>query len=134
MINCINFLTILPTVIVSGHGIGISSFLSHEVRAKLLYNCVREYMTFLAFPLFLAISFLFLASSLLYASLNMHFSLTYIGYADLYFCISLEWSMSCFGSCSRTCRCPPRTDLDKQTNKQTITPVVRLEPLALIFS
>ena len=41
--------------------------------------------------------------------------LAYTGYPDLYFCISLERSMSC----SWNSMCPPRTDLDKQTNKQT---------------
>ena len=39
--------------------------------------------------------------------------LAYTGYPDLYFCMSLERSMSC----SWTSMCPPRTDLDKQTNK-----------------
>ena len=40
--------------------------------------------------------------------------LAYTGYVDLYFCMSLERSMSC----SWTSMCPPRTDLDKQTNKK----------------
>ena len=42
--------------------------------------------------------------------------LAYTGYPDLYFCMSLERSMIVHGlACV-----PPRTDLDKQTNKQTV--------------
>ena len=87
----------------SGHGIWISSFLSHEVRARSKIVPLR--------------------SGLLYASsirpaCNL---LAYTGYLDLYFCMSLERSIICLW----TSMCPPRTDLDnqqptKQTNKHAV--------------
>ena len=77
--------------------------LSQEVRAKseiVPYDCVREWPPCLSPFSYYSSSFSMLNALSLRPACNL---LAYTGYPDLYFCMSLERSMSC----SWSSMCPP---------------------------